>query len=178
MARTDFLPRHGAGFVLRRLVASDLEAFQAYRSDEELGRYQDWSVKSDAEARACLEEMATVELFQRGEWAQIGIAEPDGLVLIGDIGLFFETDGKGAKIGFTLKRESQGRGIATRAVRAAIGLVFENTEAERVLGIVDARNEPSIRLLERLGMLRIGSVSTMFRDEPCIEHTYSVARPS
>jgi aminoglycoside 6'-N-acetyltransferase len=173
----DLLPRHGVGVVLRRLAASDLDAFQSYRGDAELGRYQDWSAKSDAEARAFLAEMSAVELFRHGEWAQIGIADPDSLVLLGDIGLFLERDGKSAKIGFTLRRESHGRGIATRAVRAAIELVFEQTNAECVLGIVDALNEPSIHLLERVGMCRIETVNTVFRDAPCIEHTYAVSRP-
>jgi hypothetical protein len=63
----DPLPRFGAGIALRRLSVSDLAAFQAYRSDPELGRYQGWSPMSEPEARAFLEEMNGVPLFRPGE---------------------------------------------------------------------------------------------------------------
>jgi RimJ/RimL family protein N-acetyltransferase len=54
--------------------------------------------------------------------------------------------------GFTLSRKSQGRGLATEAVRGAIYLIFERTPALRVHAVTDARNLPCIRLLERIGM--------------------------
>jgi RimJ/RimL family protein N-acetyltransferase len=115
-------------------------------------------------------------LFQPGKWCQIGIADSGSLALLGDIGLFVASDGRHVEIGFTLRRQSQGHGIATTAVREAINLVFEHTEAERVLGITDARNMPSIRLLERVGMRKAESRSAMFRGESCLEHIYAMSR--
>ena len=172
----DPLPRVAGGVVLRRLAISDLAAFQAYRHDAVLGQYQGWSPTPDAEAAAFLGEMSGAAIFQPGEWFQLGIAEPGGMVLIGDIGLLLAEDATHVEIGFTVRREAQGRGIATAAVREAIGLVFEHTKVERVLGITDARNLPSIRLLERVGMRKTESRSAMFRGEPCIEHVYAVSR--
>ncbi len=96
--------------------------------------------------------------------------------LIGDIGLLLANDGKHVEIGFTLRRQSQGQGVCTIAVREAINLVFAHTQAERVLGITDARNLSSIRLLERVGMRKTKSSSALFGNEPCIEHTYAVSR--
>ena len=120
--------------------------------------------------------MSTAELLQPGRWSQIGIADPDGLMLIGDIGLFLAADGRDAEIGITLRRQSQGRGMGTAAAREAISLVFERTNAERVLGIVDARNDRSIRLLQRVGMRMLESRGAACRDEPCIEHIYGISR--
>jgi RimJ/RimL family protein N-acetyltransferase len=172
----DPLPRFAGRVVLRRLAGTDLPSFQAYRHDPALGLYQGWSATSDAEASAFLTEMSGAALLQPGVWSQIGIAEPDTLALIGDVGLLLAADGRSAEIGFTLRRQSHGRGIATIAVREAIQLVFEQTHAERVLGITDSRNLPSIRLLERAGMRRIESRTVMFRGEGCIEHLYAVWR--
>ena len=172
----DPLPRIADGAVLRRLAVSDLPEFQAYRSDSLLARYQDWSAKSDAEACAFLARMNTAELLQPGAWSQIGIAEPDSSILIGDIGLFLSADGRQAEIGITLRRQSHGRGIGTAAAREAINLVFERTNAERVLGIADARNIRSIRLLQRLGMRILESRDAISREEPCIDHIYSLSR--
>ena len=176
--RPEPLPRRSDGVVLRRLAVADLAAFQAYRHDPEIGRYQGWSPVSDEAAAAFLAAMNAIDLLQPGEWCQVGIARPDDDRLVGDIGLFLAADGSYAEIGFSLGRDAQGRGLATAAVREAITLVFELTPAERVIGITDARNEPSIRLLERTGMHRVATTEAMFRGEPCLEHTYALARPT
>jgi RimJ/RimL family protein N-acetyltransferase len=172
----DPLPRVAGGVVLRRLAVSDLPAFQAYRGDSLLATYQGWSPTPDAEASAFLGRMGAAPMLQPGEWSQIGIAEPGGL-LIGDIGLFLSDDGRYAEIGITLRRESHGRGLGTAAAREAVNLVFEQTDAERVRGVVDARNGPSIRLLQRVGMRMLESRETVFREEPCVEHVYVIFRP-
>ena len=67
--------------------------------------------------------------------------------------------------------------MGTAAVREAINLVFEQTNAGRMLGIVDARNLESIRLLQRVGMNLAESRVAMFRDAPCLEHIYAISRP-
>jgi RimJ/RimL family protein N-acetyltransferase len=172
----DPLPFFGTGVALRRLSASDLVEFQAYRTDADLGRYQGWSAMSEADALAFLEEMSSVQLFRPGEWAQIAIAEPERLALLGDVGLYLAEDASQAEVGFTLARHAQGRGLAAAAVRAAIQLVFEFTAAERVLGVTDARNHASVALLERVGMQRQEERTAVFRGEPCIEYVYAVLR--
>ena len=172
----DPLPRFGTGVVLRRLDAADLAAFQAYRTDAELGRYQGWSAWSDAQALDFLEEMSAVALFRPGEWAQIGISQPGEPALVGDIGLYLAEDARYAEIGFTLARPAHGRGLATAAVREAVRLVFECTAAERVLGITDARNHASMAVLERVGMRRQETRDTIFGGEPCVEYVYALPR--
>jgi aminoglycoside 6'-N-acetyltransferase len=169
----DPLPRSGAGFVLRRLTVADLPSFQAYRSDAELGRYQGWRPMSDADAVAFLAEMHAVPFPRWGDWIQIAIARPEDQGLIGDIGIFFAEDRSHAEIGFTLSRPAQGRGIATSAVRDAIALISSVSDVGRVIAVTDARNVASIRLLERLGMLRLHTREAVFRGEPCLEHTYA-----
>lgn len=172
----DSLPRVATGIMLRRLTRADLAAFQAYRSDPELGRYQGWSPMSDEEAVAFLSEMSAAPLFRPGSWTQIGIAEAATQRLSGDIGLFLAADGRHAEVGFTLARHAQGRGIATTAVREAIKLIFDCSSVDRVLGITDVRNSTSLRVLERLGMERVEARNTVFRGEPCEEWVYAVAR--
>lgn len=175
--RVDILPRLGSRFMLRRLAADDVAAFQAYRHDPELARYQGWSPMSDEEARAFLVAMTGAALLDPGSWTQIGIAEPASRRLIGDIGVCLAPDGRCAEIGFTLARHAQGRGVATEAVRAAIGLIFDSSgTVDRVIAVTDARNHASVRLLERVGMQRSQTRDAVFRGEPCVEHVYAVAR--
>ncbi len=170
------LPREFPGGRLRRLRPADREAFQAYRGIAELGRYQGWSPMSDAAALEFLAGMNQAPLFKPGEWVQLGIAEPGSDALVGDIGLHLSEDGTTGEVGFTLAPSAQGRGIAARAVGEALALMFATTEIFQVLGITDARNLASVRLLERLGFKHLATRQVVFHGEPCSEKVYALAR--
>jgi RimJ/RimL family protein N-acetyltransferase len=158
------------------LQSTDLAAFQAYRRIPELGRFQGWSAMSDAEALAFLTEMNRAPLFAAGQWVQLGIAEPAADVLIGDIGVRLSDDGLAAEVGFTLHPLAQGRGIASSAVREALDLLFDATRATQVLGITDALNHPSVRLLKRLGFEYRETRNVVFKGRPCVEEVYALLR--
>lgn len=157
---------------LRRLAASDLQAFQAYRGDPELGRYQGWQTMDDAAALAFLLDVAVCAFCAPGSWFQLGIARREDDRLVGDIGIHLHADGRSAEIGFTLARAAQGRGLATEAVRAALDLVWAHTTAERVLGVTDTRNAASVRLLQRVGLRPFSTLQVVFRGEPCEEQFF------
>ena len=150
--------------------------FQAYRSIPELGRFQGWTQKSDAEAAEFLAAMGGVPLFPLGDWVQLAIAKPNGDQLLGDVGLFLAADGMSGEVGFTLAPSAQGRGIATEAVRSALELFFHLTSAKQVVGLTDARNVASVRLLKRLGFEHRETRSVVFRGEDCSEEAYALDR--
>lgn len=170
------LPRTCDLLVLRRLSPADLTDFQDYRSDPQVGLFQGWTPRSNEEALTYLAEVEAAPLLKPGHWTQIAIANTENDRLMGDLGLFVSEDQSQAAIGFTLAPRSQGRGLATSAVLAAIELLFERTSVQRILAITDARNTPSIRLLERVGMSLVSTAEVVFRGEPCTENTYALAR--
>lgn len=161
---------------LRRLSPADLAAFQAYRHDPDVGRWQGWQPQSDAQALAFLTEMATGPLFAPGQWTQLGIADDITNQLIGDIGIHISADGADAEFGFSLARAAQGRGLASAAVRAAMHKVFTETAVQRIQAQTDTRNTACLRLLERLGATRLAAIETEFRGEPCVEVRYELGR--
>lgn len=175
-ATPEMLPVVHGPVVLRRLRPADLAAFQAYRSDPELGRYQGWVPMSDEEALAFLQDVATAPLLAPGHWSQVAIAEPRTDRLLGDIGIFIAEAHAHAEIGFTLARPLHGRGLATAAVTAAIDMIFAHRPVPRIIGVTDARNAASCRLLARVGMVRVSTDDAVFRGEPCVEHTYALTR--
>ena len=122
--------------------------------------------------------MITHDLFAPNQWCQIGISDKATDKLIGDVGICVKKDGEVGEIGFSLRAESQGDGLAFEAVSLCLQLLFEQTSLDRIQGITDSRNEPSIRLMERLGMRRLESIETEFRGLPCIEFLYSISRTS
>ena len=79
----DPLPWSSPRLTLRRLRPDDLPAFQAYRHDPEVWRYQGWDPVPDAEALAFLTEMEQAPFGVPGEWLQIAIAAADGDGLLG-----------------------------------------------------------------------------------------------
>jgi aminoglycoside 6'-N-acetyltransferase len=183
MSLPEPLPIATARTTLRRLSTDDVAAFQAYRTDPEVGRWQGWSPMTGAEALAFLARMRRAPLFVPGEWCQIGIAvrTQDGTAedgtLIGDIGLGIDPcDPRLAQVGFSLHRRWQGRGLAAEAVEAACELLFARAGMRRIEAVTDTRNTSSIRLLERLGFRREGTEEALFRGLPCREHRYARER--
>jgi RimJ/RimL family protein N-acetyltransferase len=88
-----------------------------------------------------------------GTWFQYAIEVRETGRMIGDIGLRTDADPRQAEVGFTLSRDGQGRGYATEALRAVLGVAFRQG-VHRVIGNCDARNAASARLMERAGMRR------------------------
>jgi RimJ/RimL family protein N-acetyltransferase len=160
--------------VLRRLRPDDLEAFQAYRHDDEVGRYQGWEPTADADALTFLAAMAREPFGRPGEWLQIAIADGADDRLLGDIGLYTMAAGREAEFGITLARAAQGRGLAEEAARALIAGLREHTGVQRLIAITDVRNIASARLLRRLGMALEAECSAEFRGDPCREWHFAL----
>jgi RimJ/RimL family protein N-acetyltransferase len=75
--------------------------------------------------------------------------------LIGDFTLWLESsEHRRGEIGFLVHPDHQGRGHAIEASRELLRLGFEDLGLHRVIGTLEARNGPSARVLERLGMRR------------------------
>jgi RimJ/RimL family protein N-acetyltransferase len=62
------------------------------------------------------------------------------------------------EIGWRLAREFWGQGLASEAARAALGFAFESLALPRVISMTAAVNEPSRKLMHRLGMKRAASL--------------------
>ena len=67
-------------------------------------------------------------------------------------------------MGFTLDPGAQGHGYATEAVGEVLRYLFEDRGKHKVCADCDTRNEPSWRLLERLGFEREGELREGFRE--------------
>jgi len=59
-------------------------------------------------------------------------------------------------VGYWLAQDAQGRGLATRAVRDAVHIAFEDLRLHRVQAVTLPQNQPSQRVLERVGFTQYG----------------------
>ena len=138
--------------LLTPLTDGDAEALFAYRSHPEVSRYQHWEPTCPADAIEFIQGLRDVEFDTPGTWFQFGIRLRESGTLVGDLGVHVLEDAAQAEIGFSLSPVLQGRGLATEAVIGLLDYLFGHLGKHRVIASVDPRNEPSLRLLRRVGM--------------------------
>ncbi len=170
-----FAERYAERILIRRFRPKDTAAFAAYRSDPNVARYQSWDGYSLIQAERFIADMADADPGTPGEWFQFAVVDTVSDDLMGDVALrVLAEDAARAELGVTFAPEHQGKGYATEAVAAVIGYARERLDVTAVFAIADARNQPSIALLERIGMKRIATERAMFKGGWCDEHTYEL----
>ncbi len=170
-----FAERYAERILIRRFRPKDAAAFAAYRSDPDVARTRAGTATRSIQAERFIADMADADPGTPGEWFQFAVADMTSDDLMGDVALRVEAeDAARAELGFTFAPEHQGKGYATEAVAAVIGYARERLDVAVVFAIADARNQPSIALLERIGMQRIATERAMFKGGWCDEHTYEL----
>ena len=162
---------------LRRFAPGDVAVFHAYRTDDDVARFQSWQHYTIEQAERFVREMTGHDPGVPGDPFQFAVARRTDDVLVGDCMLALDAgDPANAEIGYTVSPVHQGNGYAGEAARALLGYAFRRHEVAVVRAVTDTRNAPSIAVAERLGMRLVGTVRTTFKGEPCDEHTYEITR--
>jgi RimJ/RimL family protein N-acetyltransferase len=93
-----------------------------------------------------------------GPWAIATVQAPDAVVGFG--GLDFRNYGENVRLnlGFRFAPEAWGHGYATELGRRSLRFAFDELEQAAVFGLVRPSNLASIRVLEKLGMVREGTL--------------------
>jgi RimJ/RimL family protein N-acetyltransferase len=141
--------------LLRPFEPGDLAGAHAMRSSEAVVRWLYEDPATEAESRARLDRrMRTTRFARTGDAIGLAAALHDG-TLVGDLSLFLlSAEHRQGEIGFLIHPRHQGRGYATEAAGALLGLAFGTFGLHRVIGRLEARNLASARVLEKLGMRR------------------------
>jgi RimJ/RimL family protein N-acetyltransferase len=147
-------PVPAARLVLRPLSDADVPALLAYRSRADVSRYVPFEPMDEAEIAARLAGSWTRTTLDTPQQAlTLGVQLRATGELVGDVVLFWHSlEHRGGEVGWVLHPDHGGRGYATEAVRALLGLAFDGLGLHRVTARIDTRNEPSLRLARRLGM--------------------------
>ena len=101
-----------------------------------------------------------------GGWFVLLRDDHAGEVVIGDLGTFGPPDDEGrVEIGYGLAGPFRGRGLGTEAVRLLVDWLAGQPEVRVVTASVEVGNEPSRRLLARLGFALTGESGGHWRFE-------------
>ena len=136
---------------LRPLAPADLDAAHALWTDPDVRRYL-WDDEVIARSKAAEVIAASEASFRRHDFGWWGLRERAADELAGFCGLRFVDETAGVEIGFGLAPARWNQGLATEAARACLRYAFGEKNLPRVLGMTDAANAASARVLEKLGM--------------------------
>jgi len=144
--------------VLRTVTLDDLDALRYY-TDPEVCRYLPFPAADEEALAQRVKNMA----------ARVAPSEPDDVLalaavhdgtLVGDLMLRLRTRADDrtppavAEIGWAFAPSYAGRGFATEAATALVGLAFGHYPLHRLVAHLDPRNVRSAAVCERLGMTR------------------------
>jgi len=102
-------------------------------------------------------------LLYWGVW--LVLRKEDGIVL-GDIGFKGKPDeNKVVEVGYGFLESHWNKGYATEAVKALIQWAFNTSKVDKVIAETLQDNTGSIRVLEKLGMKKVGLTETMINWE-------------
>jgi RimJ/RimL family protein N-acetyltransferase len=140
--------------LLRPLTAADTDALLAYRSRPDVCRYVPFE---PMDRRVIAERLATLwagtGLTAAGQALTLGVEVAGTGELAGDVVLFWHSlEHLSGEIGYVLDPAHAGRGYATEAARALLGLAFDGLGLHRVVARLDERNGASAAVARRLGM--------------------------
>jgi RimJ/RimL family protein N-acetyltransferase len=153
--KTVHLPIELDELILRRVEYDDEADLFEYYGDPEVARFQFWIPRTIEQIDQIVAQQLETRLGDPGvPYMMVAVLKADGKV-IGDCQLTITSvEDRQGEIGFAFNPRYSGRGLATRAVTAAIGFGFARLNLHRIVAAVDVRNERSWRLMERIGMRR------------------------
>ena len=101
----------------------------------------------------------STENWRTGERASFVIVDAATGEVLGNLGVVrFDRAEDVAEVGYLVKREARGRGVASRALTLVARWVVDELSFGRMELLIDVHNHPSQRVAEKAGFLREGEV--------------------
>ena len=141
---------------LRPFTRGDVDGVFAYRGRKDVARYLFDPPLSRDECALAIQQRATQTGFlEEGDRIVLAVETVDGGQLVGEVSLIWRSvEARQGELGWIFHPDHQGLGYATEATNALLDLGFGPADMHRIFARCDARNDPSWRLMERLGMRR------------------------
>jgi RimJ/RimL family protein N-acetyltransferase len=134
-------------------ISDGLSVAEAVReSVSTVGRWQDWCHPGYDVASAHMWIDASRKAWLLGEAYEMLIVDASSDTPLGAMGVNrVDREQRFANLGYWVRESAQGRGVATRAGRLAIGFAFGSVRVSRLEIVAACDNLPSRKTAERLG---------------------------
>ena len=149
--------------LLRPHRLEDVDDIFEFARDPEWGRYL--TVPRPYLRKHAEEFVAQRILTSRDEWP-VWAMVLEGRV-VGGIGIDIDVEHATGALGYSIAKKHWGTGLTVEAARAVIDWGFRERGLAKVYAYADARNAQSLRVMEKLGMTREGTLRShrTLRDE-------------
>ena len=135
---------------LRMFRADDFEAYARIGGDKDVARYIG-NGRPLTRAEAWRGLAAQIGHWTLRGYGMFAIEEKATGAFVGRAGFFNPEGWPGFEVGWTLARESWGRGYATEAARRLLAYAFTDLGQDHVISVIQPANSASIRVAERIG---------------------------
>jgi RimJ/RimL family protein N-acetyltransferase len=142
--------------VLRPFTRGDVEAVFAYRRRDDVARYLfDGPLSRDECELAVQQRIGQIGLVAEGDKIILAVEARQTGVLVGEVSLIRRSvEARQGEVGWIIDPNFQRKGYGLEAAATMLALGFETCDMHRIWARCSARNVPSWRLMERLGMRR------------------------
>ncbi len=149
------LPLQSERLELRAFRATDFPAYAAYHGRPEVYRFL-YAPTPDAQAlQAQFAAVLAAPFAQDGDTLRLAVTRRADGALLGEVLLKIASlAGQQAEVGYIFHPDFAGKGYATEAVAAMLGLGFEALGCHRIFARLDALNAGSVGVVERMGLRR------------------------
>jgi RimJ/RimL family protein N-acetyltransferase len=143
--------------VLREWTDADVAAIASACSDDEIARWLDQVPQPYGERDAREYLASTRRGWREATISSFAIADASTQEPLGSVSVHWLDHDQGiGEVGYWVKREARGRGVATRAVRLVSRWALEACGLQRLQLRADVRNLASQRVAEKAGFVREG----------------------
>lgn len=158
---------------LRPVSLNDASAMYHYASDPEVTAFVFEPHDSLDNTRRDI-----AQFFLKEPLGKYGIEKKDTRQFIGTIDIRIDRVNRKAELGYALAKEEWGQGIVPEAATRLLALAFEELALEMVFAFHDVRNPQSGRVMEKIGMVKQGTIENhrLFRGCPVTDHYYVMTK--
>jgi RimJ/RimL family protein N-acetyltransferase len=145
--------------ILRPYITSDWHRIHAYSADPDFSKYELWGPNTLEDTHkyvaAMIEQAKAIPRFK----FDFAVCLKSNGLLIGSCGIRRETETSlVANLGWAINPEFQNQGFATEAARSVIDFGLNELKLKVIYATCDTRNTPSFKVMEKLGMKRVGLI--------------------
>jgi RimJ/RimL family protein N-acetyltransferase len=150
------LPITTERLIIRPCTEADLEDLHAVWSDPEvMGAIPSEAFNLEQSRARLTEKISHQERHGFSKWA---VVEKASGTVIGECGVHYLEGGPDIELGYKLARAHWGQGLAAEAAQACLSWALKE-RPERIVAIVDPGNARSVRILDKIGLVRDGTFS-------------------
>lgn len=143
--------------ILRDYRKDDWERVHIYASDLEFSKYELWGPNTEEDTKKFVNDMVLQASTKPRYKFDLAICLKDSDLLIGGCGIRRESElSHVANLGWAINSDFQSKGYATEAAEALLRFGFDQLHLKLIYATCDTRNSASFRVMEKLGMKRVG----------------------